>query len=716
MKQRVLFSIVLFSLFFNTSCSVWQNFTAYFNRYYNAKQKFDEAEETLKLESKKSLFEFKEETASSKVKTALDIVIDKCSKLMQFNKESSYFDDAIFMIGKSYYYQGIYIKALRKFIELQSIEDSDLHLENELWIAKAMFQNRQFDEAQKLLDLVLQKSIEESEDEIATEALLTKVRYLIFIEDLGSAINFAKQIVEYSGSDVLNAQVLFEVGKLYLKMNEIENAEKSFLAVLDYEPSYEIEFLSKLESAKVLKQLGKYEQSLDMLNELSDEDKYKDKFDLIDLEVAEVYYEQKEIEKALKKLTAIDSLYKNSQSLGSSLFRRAEILEKDLLFLDSARVLYEKASQSTGTNEMKTLAREKASLLKKLKDLKQSIKSNERQLSYLRDSSNYVADVLLYKNYISQRDSLKKFFKEMRQLEGQSFDSTKYFIRKPPFSSEPVYPTLSEDSIKSNIVRSKYELANLFFGELNIADSSRSQYEDILIDYSGSKLEAKSLYALASYFLTKNRKDLADSLFREIYINHKFNPLADAAAERLGLDKISKENDPALKEFLQVEKLIEQKKYKNAISPLFKIYRNNSNSPFAAKALYAIGYLYENELGKNDSAAAIYDTLTRKYPKTEFASSVKTKLNFYNSRQAAIKDSLAKSQAALDEKEKSQKEKLTESKTKIKSNVKTSVEKPDSIKEIAPAEKIEEDFLESEKTHKDSIKKNPKGNNINLRK
>lgn len=694
---------------FSTGCSVWQNFTAYFNRYYNAKQKFEEAEEQLKLESKKSLFEFKEDVASAKVKSALDIVIDKCSKLMQFNKESSFYDDAIFMIGKSYYYQGIYIKALRKFRELQIIPESGLHLENELWIAKALFQNRQFDEAQRILDQVIEKSIAEDEEEIITEALLTKVRYLIYIEDYANAVQFANQVIEYSDSDVLNAEVLYETGKLYLKMDEPENAEKAFLSVLEYEPSYDIEFLSKLESAKVAKQLGHYEQSLELLNDLADEDKYKDKFDLIDFEIAEVYYKQNEIEKALKKFSLIDSLYKNSQSIGPALFRRAEILEKDLLMLDSSRVLYEKVSQSTASPELKNSAREKSLILKKLQDLKANIKLNERQLSYLRDSANFVADVKLYKDYITQRDSLKKFFKEMRQLEGQSFDSTKYLVRKAPFASEPVYPTLSEDSLKSNIVKSKYELGNLFFGELNIPDSSRSQYEDILIDYSGSRLEAKSLFALASYFLTKNQKQIADSLYREIYNNHKFNPLADEAAERLGLEKISRINDPAEKEYLEAEKLIEQKKYKNAISQLNKIYSNNSKSPYAAKALYSIGYLYENELGKNDSAAAVYDSLTKKFPKTEFASSVKSKLSFYNSRQAAIKDSIAKKQAALEEAKKSKDKKSDQINSEVKTDIKSIAEKPDSTININPQIKTQKEMLESGKTSIDSVQKNQKG-------
>ena len=674
------FLVILISF---SGCSVWNNFTAYFNRYYNAKQKFDEAEESMKLESKKGLFDFKEDQISSKNKALFESVIDKSSKIMQFNKESSFYDDAIFMIGKSYYYQGVYIKALRKFKELQTITDSDLSLENELWIAKALYQNRQFEEANKIIKETIDTAIQEDEPEIIAEAYLSKIRYLILIEQKEEAIKNVNQVLDYSESAVLNAQILYELGKLYLSVNDFENAASAFQRVNDFSPSYDIEFLSKLEYAKVTRKLGDYEKSLTYLDDLYNEDKYKDKRDQIDLEMGEVFYAQNEVSKALDKFTEMDSLYKNTLSTGFALFRRAEILETDLVLLDSSRVLYERVSQSSAPSEFKNSSKTKVTILNKLKTLKESIKNSERDLSYILDTNSFRRDSIRFKNYLSKKDSLKQFFKEMKQLEGSAFDSTKYSKIKAPFTAAPVLPKIPVDSIKSNIVKSKYELANLFFGELNIPDSSRSQYEDILIDYSGSKLEAKALFALGSYFLTKDKKEIADSLFREIYTNHKFNPIADAAAERLGLEKSSKKNDPAEEVFLKAENFIDQKKFKPAISSLKKLYKENQTSPYSAKALYTIGFLYENELQKKDSAAAIYDTLSRKYSKTEFANAVRAKLSFYNSRQKAISDSIVKANAPKEEKkpvkseEKSTSVQTSDSKSNI-SNIE--IPKQDSVK------------------------------------
>ena len=99
--------------------------------------------------------------------------------------------------------------------------------------------------------------------------------------------------------------------------------------------------------------------------------------------------------------------------------------------------------------------------------------------------------------------------------------------------------------------------------------------------------------------------------------------------------------------------------------------------------MYTIGFLYENELQKKDSAAAIYDTLSRKYSKTEFANAVRAKLSFYNSRQKAISDSIVKANAPKEEKkpvkseEKSTSVQTSDSKSNI-SNIE--IPKQDSVK------------------------------------
>ena len=107
--------IVLIALV--SGCGAWDNFTTYFNVYYNAKDNFNKALDEIEKEKKKEkeLFQFKQKPVTNVAKQSLDNVIQKCSNILQFSKESSFVDDALFMIGVAYYYKQNYSRGLRKF-------------------------------------------------------------------------------------------------------------------------------------------------------------------------------------------------------------------------------------------------------------------------------------------------------------------------------------------------------------------------------------------------------------------------------------------------------------------------------------------------------------------------------------------------------------------------------------------------------------------------
>ncbi len=630
--------ILLFAL---TTCSVWENFTTYFNRYYNASLKFDEAEEKLEEESKQSLFEFREEQPSAATRKLLDEVIEKCSKILQFNQESAFFDKALSMIGKAYYYQGNYTKALRKFQELDALEDSKLKLENSLWVARSLMQMRRFDEGLNLLGSVKELALENEEEELLAGVYLTEIRFFVFREEYDLAIESVKNLFEISPSDEYSAEVAYELGKIYLLQNNLEAAAAAFQSVSEYSPSFDIDFRSRLEFAKVNKELKDTEKSIEVLNSLRAEEKFKDNWDKVDLEIAEVFYLNGSISEALEKLFIIDTTYKKSESSGMANFRMAEIIEKDFQYFDSAKTLYDRVNLSTAPKELKEKARVKAQLLKKRYDFTADIIKNKRQLAYLIDTTLYRSDSAAYFDYFARKDSAENLMKEMKALEGENFDSTKYlFTEKEPFRAQPVMLKISVDSAKTRLAQNKYELGNLYFGDLNVPDSAYVQYIRALRNYSGTGYQAKIMYALGSYYLTVNKQEIADSLFLEIYTEYPEDPIVNAAAEKLGKEIITHSADPAQKKYSEAEKNIFDEKYRNAISAFRGIVHDHPLSPYAAKSLYAIGYLFENKLSMPDSAVSVYDSLLAKYGNSEYAGAVKPRINFYHSYHKAKQDSI----------------------------------------------------------------------------
>ncbi len=64
-------------------CSVWDNFTTYFNLYFNTKTIFEDAENEI-LNQKRDLFSNEPLVLQGNTKTALVKVIEKSSKILQF--------------------------------------------------------------------------------------------------------------------------------------------------------------------------------------------------------------------------------------------------------------------------------------------------------------------------------------------------------------------------------------------------------------------------------------------------------------------------------------------------------------------------------------------------------------------------------------------------------------------------------------------------------
>jgi tetratricopeptide (TPR) repeat protein len=127
------------SLIAASGCSVGEFIASYFNTYYNAQRLFSEAEEEVwnqpdtRLLGRNLLAQF---TIPSGTRTKFLSVIEKTSKLLQYHPESNLVDNALLMIGMSYYYQAEYPKAERKFIELlDGYPSSNLAVEAKLMLA-----------------------------------------------------------------------------------------------------------------------------------------------------------------------------------------------------------------------------------------------------------------------------------------------------------------------------------------------------------------------------------------------------------------------------------------------------------------------------------------------------------------------------------------------------------------------------------------------------
>jgi TolA-binding protein len=693
---------VVFAAFIFSGCTVWEDFTTYFNIYYNTKDKFQEAEDAIKLQ-RKNLFVFEEPNISGNVPQLLNTVIEKSSKILQFHSRSGYVEDALFMLGKSFYYQKDYQKALRKFQELAVTRpESDLILENDLWIAKTQMRLKDFKNALVGLKNVRELAIEEREDEIVKDAYVEEIVHLIIKENYPSAISLINEFIDISDNDEVNAEVTYELGRLYLKTNDISNAVVSFERVFDYSPSFEIELNSKIELASALRKTGKNEEALVVLEQMRNEKKYSDSFDKIDLETGITLYSLGRVEESVNLLTIVDTTYVSSVNSGIAKFKLGEIFEYHYKNFDSASTYYTKSASSNAPPEYIKPASEKAQLFKKYQTVCKNILDSQKQLNYLKNPDEFVQDsIAFYSDTLSNKD---ENLTQVESSENRNEGDEKGFVQpvKTPVKSEiknpPLRPTISIDSVNSNIAKNKFELANLFFIELNVPDSAFHYYKNIVDSFPDSRYYLRSLYSLGTYYNSVGRTEEADSIFNFIYDNYKTESIVNAAALQLKKPTINLNYDPADKIYIEAEKELLEKKYSESIRKFYGIFLDYPKSPLAPKALLAGGWILENELKLLDSAAVFYDSIEVKYPQSQYASNVRPKLAFYKQenerKKKVIEDSLK--QINLTNSEKAKSDSLNQSIKpieKMKEDQPPVDEKPMSEEEIIKRKEMEENIL-----------------------
>ncbi|HEX2866300.1 MAG TPA: tetratricopeptide repeat protein [Ignavibacteriales bacterium] len=670
--KLVVITFLLIPVIF-TGCGLWNNFTAYFNIYYNAAKSFDEAE-TIVKDQKKNIFSTLEPRPTGAASDAFNKVIEKLSKLLQFNSESDLVDNSLLMLGKSFYYQQDYQKALRKFTELIStFPNSDLALEAQLWLGKTQLRLRNYDQATSTLNDVVQKAKEKDDSDILSDAYIQQTGYLLSQEKYDDAITSLQQLLSTSKDGRINAAVMYEMGKTYLKLNKPEDAAKAFAGVLDYDPTYDMEYSAKLQYGKVQRSLGNLERALNIFTDMGDEHKYDSYKDSTELQMGLTYLDMKRYDDAFSEFTRVDTAYKQSPNSGVAQYYKGEILETRQADYDSANYYYKKAMSSAAPQEYTQKAAKKVQNFAKYDNLSAAIDMYEKQLSYVEDPKLYVQDSIAYASEQAVQDSLaKEKAKQIVQQNEEKMtnrrDGRREDTQRQPQQqmqtgqtnkkSPPVMPKISADSIRTLLAKNEYELGSLFFTELNVPDSAYYYYNHIVTSYPGNPYMGRTLYALGSYYLTKDNKAKADSLFEVIYSDYNNESIVNAAASKLGKPLINLKYDEAEELFVHAEQKMKDSLYNQAISEFRNIYHNYPKSSYAPKALYASGWIYENNLDMPDSAAAVYDSVLAKFPTTAYANAVRGKMQVFNDekkKEQAVRDSINNAKNNLNKPENQQK-------------------------------------------------------------
>jgi tetratricopeptide (TPR) repeat protein len=375
----------------------------YFNTYYNTKKTFDDAVAELEKSSliSRDTNYFAAYQLNPTLKTKFGTVIEKASKIIQYYPRSKWVDEAILMIGKTYYYQNDYDLAQKKFNELiDNFPNSNYTWEAKLLNARTLFNSRKISEAQSYLNGFLNAALDAGENDVAIEGYMLSGQTHFDQDEYTKAIDEYKKALGIDGNGYLLSISAFQLARCYELVGENENSNKTYLRVLDYNPSELLRFKALLNYGKTLRDIKKYTASLKNFNNLRDEALTKDQLSQVDLEIANTYNSMDEIDRALDQYQLVDSLYQKTNASAQSFYKRGLMYEYKLYDYTEAKFYYDKAKTEFAQSDITPLAAKKSDAFARYFSYHNDIKKY--------DSLFYVAvkqDSLKRKRHTSQIDS-----------------------------------------------------------------------------------------------------------------------------------------------------------------------------------------------------------------------------------------------------------------------------------------------------------------------
>lgn len=258
----------------------YDNFTAYYNTFFNARREFERAERQILLTDDPvdrsvflSLFPAGSGTTPGRGQTGgLDEVIRRSADVLRDHPNSKWVDDALLLIGKSYFYQGNYDAAAQKFEEVLSLGESSLTDEAYFWLGLSRMEARDYSSAGGALRDGLDRENVRGNWQPRMQLLLGE--NAVRQGDLEDAVDFLREGVPNLRDPELAARGYFLLGQVLDFLEQYDEAAEAYVLALGQRPTHEIEYAAELQRILSLKRAGQEDRALAYAERLRRDDSF----------------------------------------------------------------------------------------------------------------------------------------------------------------------------------------------------------------------------------------------------------------------------------------------------------------------------------------------------------------------------------------------------------------------------------------------------------
>lgn len=604
-----------------------ENFSTYFNTYFNASENFDAAYDDYATRvlanynvNPDSIFARPQLSQESKDK--FNIAIEKASKVIQYHKSSQYMDRSVLLIGKSYFYLGDYLKAERKFSEFISKLKASPYLDEALlYLARTQLRLDNEKPALERFNDLIKNSGERT---VISESYQSLAEYYLNKKDYENAIKNFKKAIEFSGDSEFKAQMQFLIASVTARSNQ-KLAAKEFDKVLDFDASYDLEYLARYNRAKSLVASGDFNHADDLLEDM--QIKYKD----VPASLGQVSYlrgvyfdEKKDNKLSVKQYYEVIQNFPSTIPSADASFKLAQYYESKNNFFN-ALLYYRFSTEQSGAGTYYREAMSKANTFKRYFELRGIITGETVNTEYNEEFKKKTT-----KDYDKLGDPSKNPIKGLDN--GKSGGNYGFSFKDSVVSGEDSTFTIVDTSHtkEKQISEAKFELAELFLYDLNRADSSEIYLKEALNESYDYDFSAKVLFALSALYRKLEMNAKSEEVLNTIVKDYPLSAVANSSRRLLNMQIVDEfHGDASDSLYSSAENKFVNKDYTSALEDFRSLINTYPASVHLDKAYFGAGWIYENVVYNNDSAYFYYSSLVKGSPNSEAAAIVMQKVEEY---------------------------------------------------------------------------------------
>lgn len=548
---------------------------AYYNTFYNARKAFEEGER----------IRLNQRTPDGRIPplavASYELAIENAGLVLRDHPGSSLVDDALVLIGDARAVQGQHPQAIKRYEQvLRLFPDSEFVAHCLFSLGRSHFGAGDPVQADEMLDRFIR---EYPGSDRSPDAYLLRGEIAFDGGRYEEAVaRFEAFLATHPGDD-RQAEALYYIARSSLELNRFDRARDLFEQVIGQARTRTLRYQAGFMVGESLRREGLHGAALEVFESLLTQRDYARYRAEVMLAMAACQVGLGEVEAAVSRYATVISEFETDRDYDEEV----------------SQAMYELAELYRNTGRLERAERHYADALRKSPRAYRVGKEAERK---------------------------NRAIRELRRLNGNLENMLNALASTQPRENGGSNHASNVARLAENVVGIRFQLAEHYLFQLDMADSALSQYRSIEYESGDSALAARAAFARA-WILDEVLDDPAQANSVYDTITEQYAGTDHAVEAAIMRSKPFEGELPEERLFAEAERLLFEADRPDSARGLYEqVLRRYPDGEYAPRALFALGWLAETRFGDPETALERYRGIVERYPGSDQAKSVRDKI------------------------------------------------------------------------------------------